>query len=225
MKPIYNQLVNIGFRHNDLLEEYLDHYASMYEDLIRKEISDERALGLIANEINNLDIKLINKQHFYLHNKYLLMTLSGLFFAVAALFMTLNISQDPPTKAPVVITDSNIMSGFGQRMHPITKVLKLHKGVDIVAKIGTPVQAPSNGIVSEAGYDEKLGHYIEIKHDEMYSTRYHHLLKIDVEKGSKIKIGQKIGEIGSSGLSTGPHLHYEVLKNGEHVDPMPYLKA
>lgn len=225
MKPIYKKLSGLGFRHEDLLEEYLDHYASKYEELIQNKLTDEQALGIIKEDIDTLDVKTINKQHFYLHNKHLIMTLTGLLLAASTYFISFYKAQDPPTKSPVVFKKEQIKSGFGQRMHPIKKVLKLHKGIDIVAKKGTTVNAPGNGIVADAGYDKNYGFFIEIKHDDSFSTRYHHLSKIDVKKGEKIKMDQKIGEIGSTGLSTGPHLHYEVLKNGKHIDPMPYLNA
>ena len=102
MKPIFKKLSQLGFRHEDLLEEYLDHYASKYEELIHNKLTDEKALDIIKNDINKLDVKSINKQHFYLHNKHLIMTLSGLLLAVSTLFISINLTQDPPTKSPVV---------------------------------------------------------------------------------------------------------------------------
>lgn len=225
MKPIYEQLSNLKFRHTDLLEEYLDHYATQYEHMIQNGILYEDALQTISNNIKALDVKEINRHHFLLHNKTLIMTLSGLLLMLASFYFSLNVSQDPPSKSPVALEEGTIRSGFGQRMHPVKKILKLHKGVDIIASLGTNVSAPGDGVVSDVGFDENYGYFIEIKHDEIYSTRYHHLSKVLVKKGDKIKVDQKIGEIGSTGLSTGPHLHYEVIENGKHVDPMPYIKA
>jgi murein DD-endopeptidase MepM/ murein hydrolase activator NlpD len=111
------------------------------------------------------------------------------------------------------------------RTHPIKKAKKMHKGIDIKAKFGTEVIAPSDATVIDSGYDKLNGYFIELKHDDTYSTRYHHLSKVSVENNVKITKGQIIGEIGTSGLSTAPHLHYEVIKEGKHVDPAPYLNS
>ncbi len=150
--------------------------------------------------------------------------LSTLAFLLISFFLFSDIHQDPPTIAPLEYAEVQITSNFGMRMHPITHVKKLHKGIDIKASHGTAVIAPSDGIIVAADYDESHGYYVEIKHDEIYSTRYHHLSKVSVTKDQKVVKEEKIGEIGSSGLSVAPHLHYEVIENGNNVDPLPFLK-
>lgn len=114
-------------------------------------------------------------------------------------------------------------SGFGYRIHPIYKIRKLHKGMDFVAPVGTPIYATGDGIVEVAsnsyyGY----GRYVRINHGYGYETAYAHMDKIKVKRGERIKRGQVIGHLGNTGLSTGPHLHYEVHVNGKYVDPINY---
>ena len=103
--------------------------------------------------------------------------------------------------------------------------MKLHKGVDLIAPYGTDVISVVSGTVTAVGYSNGNGHYIEIKHDENYSTRYHHLSKVNVKKGDVVVSNQTIGAVGSSGKSTGPHLHYEIIENGTAIDPSEFLRA
>ncbi|MFW6219953.1 MAG: M23 family metallopeptidase [bacterium] len=114
-------------------------------------------------------------------------------------------------------------SGFGYRIHPIYHVRKLHKGMDFVAPEGTPIYATGDGIVeisskSYYGY----GKYIKINHGYGYETAYAHLSELKVKRGQRVKRGEVIGLLGNTGLSTGPHLHYEVHVNGQYVDPINY---
>lgn len=113
--------------------------------------------------------------------------------------------------------------GFGLRFHPILRTRLMHEGIDIVADIGTPVHATGDGTVSYVGPRGGYGTVVEIDHGFGYSTLYGHLSKPMVKEGQKVKRGQVIGLSGNSGLSTGPHLHYEVLKNGVHVDPNSFF--
>ena len=114
-----------------------------------------------------------------------------------------------------------VSSKFGTRRHPIRGYSGFHKGVDYAAPLGTPVRAADSGIVEFVGTRGTYGRYILIRHRNLYSTAYAHLSKISTGliKGSKVKRGQVIAYVGSTGLSTGPHLHYEVLYRGKHVDP------
>lgn len=116
-------------------------------------------------------------------------------------------------------------SGFGKRIHPITKKVMMHNGVDFAAKMGTPVIATADGRVIKKTFKEQgkgHGRYIAIQHDNVYVSVYTQLSKFNVEVGDEVKQGDVIGYVGSSGLSTGPHLHYEVHKNGERVNPADY---
>ena len=116
------------------------------------------------------------------------------------------------------------LSGYGMRIHPVHKVKKMHQGIDFTAPRGTPIQATGNGRVikavkSRTGY----GHHIIIDHGYGYKTLYGHLSNIMVKKGDIVGKGQKIGTVGSSGLSTAPHCHYEVRINDRPVDPINYI--
>ena len=114
-------------------------------------------------------------------------------------------------------------SGFGYRLSPFTNRREFHKGVDIGNRTGTPIIAPADGLVVFAGREGNFGKMIAINHGYNLMTRYGHLNKFRVKKGQHVKRGQIIGEIGASGRSTGPHLHYEVLLNGVPVNPLRYI--
>jgi murein DD-endopeptidase MepM/ murein hydrolase activator NlpD len=117
-----------------------------------------------------------------------------------------------------------LASGFGMRIHPVYKVRKMHTGVDFAAAIGTPIYATADGIidkleVSFSGYGKQL----EIDHGFGYRTRFAHMHGFAVRFGQKVKRGDLIGYVGETGLSTAPHLHYEVFVNGIHVNPIHYF--
>jgi len=113
-----------------------------------------------------------------------------------------------------------ISSSFNpRRLHPVTGRIKAHNGIDYAAKRGTPVQASGSGTVTASGYNQYNGNYIFIKHGERYVTKYLHLTKKFVKKGARVKQGQRIGTVGSTGRVTGAHLHYEFLVNGVHRNP------
>jgi murein DD-endopeptidase MepM/ murein hydrolase activator NlpD len=111
------------------------------------------------------------------------------------------------------------------RRDPFTFSMVYHSGLDIGAKTGTPVHAAADGRVSITDYDSYHGNNIVIDHGNGLKTWYMHLSKIGVEKGEEITKSQEIGLVGSTGRSTGPHLHYEVLKDNKSVDPNTYLKG
>ena len=120
------------------------------------------------------------------------------------------------------ITDGELRSGFGMRYHPILRYSRLHSGVDWSNKIGTPIMAAGDGVVVKAEWDSGYGRRIEIKHPYNFVTTYSHLNSFakGVSEGARVRQGQIIGYLGRTGLSTGPHLHYEVLVNDNFVDPM-----
>lgn len=115
------------------------------------------------------------------------------------------------------------IDSYGMRKHPILGVFKKHEGIDIITDIGTPVFAPGNGRVEFVGRRAGLGLAIEINHGFGYKTVFGHLSKTMVQEGTTIKRGMKIGLTGNSGLSTGPHLHYEILHNGINVNPIDFF--
>jgi murein DD-endopeptidase MepM/ murein hydrolase activator NlpD len=115
-------------------------------------------------------------------------------------------------------------SGFGYRMHPIYHINKMHEGVDLTARKGTPVYAAEAGtVVIAANQYDGYGKKVVIDHGNGYRTLYAHLNKINVKRGQEILLATKIGEVGNTGGSVSDHLHYEVQKNGRAIDPVPYL--
>ena len=111
-------------------------------------------------------------------------------------------------------------SGFGMREHPILQTMRAHMGVDYAAPVGTPVIAVADGVVAESSFQGGYGNMVVIQHNANQSTAYAHLSRMNVRKGQTIKQGDVVGAVGSSGLSTGPHLHFEFRINGRHVDPL-----
>jgi murein DD-endopeptidase MepM/ murein hydrolase activator NlpD len=116
-----------------------------------------------------------------------------------------------------------VTSGFGFRTNPFTGLSQMHEGMDISNRVGTLVVAPSDGIVSDVGNDLVYGKIIVISHGFGMTSRYCHLNKTLVKAGQRVNRGDKIAEIGMTGKTTGPHLHYEVRLNGIPVNPMRYI--
>jgi murein DD-endopeptidase MepM/ murein hydrolase activator NlpD len=114
-------------------------------------------------------------------------------------------------------------AGFGMRLHPISGIRRMHEGIDFYAKTGKEVYATGNGFVKAVRYSKTFGNLIVIDHGYHIETYYAHLSKFNVNKGQKVKRGQVIGYVGNTGLSSGPHLHYEVHLNGKEVDPVHYF--
>ena len=128
-----------------------------------------------------------------------------------------------PAIQPVANKDlKRTASGYGYRIHPIYQTRIFHKGMDFACDIGTPVYATADGVVKNARYEKGYGYIITIDHGYGYETRYAHLKKMEVKKGQRVVRGETIALSGNSGRSTGPHLHYEVLQRGRHVNPAHY---
>jgi septal ring factor EnvC (AmiA/AmiB activator) len=116
-----------------------------------------------------------------------------------------------------------VTSDFGFRTDPFTGLTQMHEGIDISNQVGTPVIASASGIISDTGNDFSHGKFVLISHGFGMTTRYNHFNKVLVRTGQKVARGDKIGEVGTTGRSTGPHLHYEVRVNGIPVNPMRYI--
>jgi len=117
-----------------------------------------------------------------------------------------------------------IASGFGYRIHPIYKTLRMHAGIDFSAPTGTPIYATGDGVVErQKGRMSGYGKVVKINHGYGYETLYAHCSKIIVRPGQKVKRGEIIGYVGNTGRSTGPHLHYEVIKNGKKINPIHFF--
>lgn len=134
-----------------------------------------------------------------------------------------NISQNIPDIAPVDFAKVTKVLLYGNVIDPRTNKPKNHTGIDFALSAGSDVLATADGVVTVQQYNKRAGNFVRIKHDGMYSTRYYHLQTALVKIGEKVKKGQVIGLVGNTGLSTVPHLHYEILKNDAMVDPKDYL--
>lgn len=117
-----------------------------------------------------------------------------------------------------------ITSAFGMRVHPYTKEKQRHRGIDFAAPLGTPIVAAGAGTILEAKMFPNYGNKITVDHGAGYTTVFAHLKGFDAQKGQKVKQGEVIGYVGSTGLSKKPHLHYEALGDGKPVDPEEYMK-
>jgi murein DD-endopeptidase MepM/ murein hydrolase activator NlpD len=121
-------------------------------------------------------------------------------------------------------TSGRLSSRYGWRIHPISHKRHFHNGIDIAGPPGTKIKAAMDGKVLKTGYSHIYGKYVIVRHDNGFQTFYGHLRKIMVEKGTTVLQGNKLGEMGNTGYSTGSHLHFSIYKNGETVDPLLYVK-
>ena len=139
--------------------------------------------------------------------------------AVASITQAVSI----PSRAP--LGNMQLTSGYGMRVHPVLGQRRGHKGIDLGAPTGTPIHATADGIVSRADNFGSYGLYVALEHGGEIQTRYAHMSRLNVAEGQRVKKGEVIGFVGSTGRSTGPHLHYEVRVRGEAVNPIPYMSA
>ncbi|WP_337190224.1 M23 family metallopeptidase [Erythrobacter ramosus] len=126
-----------------------------------------------------------------------------------------------PSRMP--LEGASLTSGFGMRTHPVLGGRRAHAGIDLAAPTGTPVYATADGVIGRADWYSSYGLYISINHGAAMETRYAHLSRLAVAAGDNVKKGDLIGYVGSTGRSTGPHLHYEVRVEGLAVNPIPYM--
>jgi murein DD-endopeptidase MepM/ murein hydrolase activator NlpD len=126
-----------------------------------------------------------------------------------------------PSRAPLAAATTT--SSYGMREHPVLGGMKAHKGIDLAAPVGTPVYATADGTVERADWFSSYGLYVAIEHGSDLETRYAHMSRLAVAAGQHVRKGQIIGYVGTTGRSTGPHLHYEVRVGGAAVNPIPYM--
>lgn len=137
--------------------------------------------------------------------------------------MLASIPSIKPVRSDKLSKSVGLLSGFGYRIHPIFKVPRMHSGIDFTAPKGTAIQATGGGVVIKAEFKSGYGRCVIIDHGFGFQTLYAHMDKILVKKGQKVKRGQPIGKVGSSGISTAPHCHYEVHLRGKPVNPIQYV--
>jgi hypothetical protein len=161
-----------------------------------------------------------------LDNIYVMLKYSGERFKKIIKELTTNNDKlrHYPAIQPVSKKDQlYISSGFSMRIHPIYKIKKFHYGIDFVAEVGTPIYATADGTVTMAQNYHGYGNFIKIDHGYGYSTAYGHLDNIGVRRGQKVVRGEIIGTVGNTGISTGPHLHYEVIYNNKPINPINFF--
>ncbi len=186
--------------------------------------SVEAGIGGVEIEVSNADIQsLITDTEQTLHS--LTGDISSLKLQLAdtkdMIEQNIQLMRITPSIWPTIST--KVSSRFGYRKDPFSRRASFHAGVDISGKSSDPIYTTADGVVTSANYDRAYGYNIIVKHASGVSTHYAHLKKILVEDGQNVKQGETIGLLGSTGRSTGPHLHYEVIKKGATIDPMPYL--
>lgn len=141
--------------------------------------------------------------------------------AIGAVGATSSVSI--PSRMP--LETARFTSDYGMRTHPILGGRRGHKGVDLAAPTGTPIFATADGTVSQAEWFSSYGLYVALEHGGQLQTRYGHMSRLNVAPGQRVRKGDIIGYVGSTGRSTGPHLHYEVRVAGVAVNPAPYMQA
>ena len=197
--PIPSSVRRSGFSDAD---RYADMYGYMNSDLV---VNSARKMDVIASQLYNQSVS-YDSLFVMARNKSAMLT------HIPAIF---------PLKEDEI---TYISSYFGYRPDPIYKVEKFHSGIDFSAALGTEAYATGDGVVADVeSNDWGYGNMVTIDHGFGYKTRYAHLQKAAVRKGQKVKRGQLIGFIGSTGKATGVHLHYEVLKNDVHIDPINFF--
>ena len=174
-------------------------------------IGDDEISKNIVGQLNNLSARLAYQEKSYGEIEKLI---KGQDVKLASI----------PAIQPVSNKDlSRIASGFGMRIHPIYGIAKMHYGLDFTAPQGTPIYATGNGVVAESGPGSGTGNHVVINHGYGYESEYMHMVRIKVRHGQRVKRGEIIGWVGSTGASTGPHCHYEVHVNGTRVDPVYFF--
>lgn len=175
-------------------------------------MSEDALVKSVTMQVNALAMRMAYQQKSYTDIQEMVKNKEQLLAAIPAI-------------QPVSNKDlTRIASGFGYRIDPVYKVTKLHAGLDFAAPIGTPIYATANGTIKEASFNEGgYGNHVVINHGYGYETLYGHMVRMKARAGQKVKRGEVIGYVGSTGKSTGPHCHYEVHKNGTPVDPVYFF--
>lgn len=228
ISAIIRSLRSIGIKDTEIIEEMTDHYLTEIEMLMDKGLDEQEAIKVTIGQIKSTSLHLLRsrRKSIWPHLVATLMLLG----TVSIYFMhrpASPISEDSstitdvaPSGWPIAKPKAEVTSHFGHRIHPVTKLKKLHRGIDIKAPIGTPVVATGDAMVKKIGFNKRAGRFIILKHGDRYTTRYHHLSAISVAEGDVITKGTIIGKSGNSGISMAPHLHYEIIDENAPIDPM-----
>ena len=219
------QVIQKQFPHPEIAKDFEQNFANIYSwsiDLFRiqpgdffkiiytKRIVRDKVVGI--ERINATYFKHLNRDHYAFYFP----------FGQSQDFFDENGNSMKRFFLSAPIQYSRISSGFShQRLHPVQKVVKAHLGTDYAAPKGTPIWTTADGIITEAGYKENNGLYVKVHHNKTYQTQYLHMSRIapHIRVGARVKQGEVIGYVGSTGLASGPHVCYRFWKNGQQVDP------
>lgn len=234
VRQVAQFLKGLGPLRRPQYEEILDHLCCDIESTMEQGRGFAEAFALCRERWNESEVQKIHSSTQ--STSIMVKLLTVVLISVGAFsFLSLPLAEEephcpteeivrlePPTVCPLS-AGYKLTASYGEMRHPITNAKRLHRGIDLKAPAGTTVKAAGDGTVLEAGMKGNYGNCIIIAHDEIYQTLYAHLESCDVQVGDVVTAGQLIGKVGNTGASTGPHLHYEVRKNGVAVDPAAFL--
>jgi murein DD-endopeptidase MepM/ murein hydrolase activator NlpD len=207
-----NQVYRSIFEANPLTDSARTKLIEQKKELEKLSLMGDDELGKdIANSLNNITARVAYQFESY-----------------GVIDKLIKNQGDKLSSIPAIQPVSNkeltrIASGFGMRIHPIYGIAKMHSGLDFTAPQGTPIYATGDGIVTTAGLGTGTGNHVVINHGYGYETIYMHMVRVKARDGQRVKRGEIIGWVGSTGASTGPHCHYEVHINGTPVDPVYFF--
>jgi len=218
---LYNAAINVGIKANIIIE-----FARLYGFQVdfQRDIWENDSFQIIYEEFKNEKGKVVDTGEIIFANLNLQNTNLQLYrfeYEKNKIdYFDENGKSVRKTLMKTPINGARLSSSFGKRKHPILGYTKLHTGTDFAAPKGTPIMASGDGIVTRAKWCGGGGNCVKIKHNSTYQTVYAHMSKFGrgIKKGVRVKQGQIIGYVGSTGLSTGPHLHYEVIENGKKIN-------
>ena len=218
---LYNSAINLGIKPNIIIE-----FARLYGFQVdfQRDVWKNDSFQIIYEEFVNDENKIVDTGEIIFANLNLQDTDLQLYkyeFEKGKIdYFDENGKSIKKTLMKTPINGARLSSSYGKRKHPILGYTKMHLGTDFAAPTGTPIMASGDGKVTKAGWCGGGGNCVKIKHNSVYQTIYAHMSKFarGIKKGVRVKQGQIIGYVGSTGLSTGPHLHYEVIENGKKIN-------
>lgn len=230
LDEVNNQISQIESKMTDIHDKDNQLYRAFYEkDPLKKTNSMQvKEVTITTKELRGFDrsdlVIELNKKIDKLNNQVKLQS-SSFDELLKAASQKADLLASIPAVPPVVNKDLRmIASGLGRRIDPIYKTWKMHSGIDFTAPMGKEIHATGNGTVQIAGMEgDGYGVKVVINHGFGYQTLYGHMMRTAVRPGQKIKRGDVIGYVGSTGKSTGPHVHYEIIKNGQKINPINYF--
>jgi murein DD-endopeptidase MepM/ murein hydrolase activator NlpD len=222
-KKLQQKMTELEKRDNEVYRTIFE--ANPVPDSVRlKEMEKQKEIKLVMS-MNSIELE--NSITNTINNLTLRMAYQEKSFATITNFIKNKeeLLASTPAIQPVSNSDlKRIASGFGYRIDPVYKTVKFHAGLDFTAPQGTPIYATANGVVKTAGnLGNGYGNHVVINHGYGYETLYGHMFRVKVRSGTRVKRGEIIGWVGSTGKSTGPHCHYEVHKNGRPLDPVYFF--